>query len=59
MGSIIEKSGSFVTIAFSKRMNLVPSQTFVVIPSGTSLVTVIEREKVLDKHHYNSPVSCS
>lgn len=52
MGSVSDKSGEFVTLNFGKKMNLVPGQTFVVIAAGTSLVAVIDREKVLDKHHY-------
>jgi len=52
MGSITDKTGTFVTINFKKPMNLVAGQTFVVIPPTGSLVEVIEREKVLEKHHH-------
>lgn len=52
MGSVSDKSGEFVTLTFGKKMNLVPGQTFVVIAAGTSLIAVIDREKALDKHHY-------
>jgi hypothetical protein len=51
MGIVTDKSGTFVNIRFETRMNLVPGQTFVVIPSTGSLVEVLEREKALDKHH--------
>jgi hypothetical protein len=52
MGTIADKSGTFVTINFANAMHLVPGQTFVVIPPTGSLVEVIEREKVLEKHHH-------
>ena len=52
MGTISDKSGTFVNINFPKPMHLVPGQTFVVIPATGSLVEVIEREKALEKHHH-------
>jgi hypothetical protein len=52
MGTITDKSETFVTINFAKPMNLIAGQTFVVIAPTGSLVEVIEREKVLEKHHH-------
>lgn len=52
MGTIADKNGTFVTLNFANAMHLVPGQTFVVIPPTGSLVEVIEREKVLEKHHH-------
>lgn len=52
MGSVTRKSEPFVDVKFNKPMNLVPGQTFVVIASGTSLPSVLEREKELEKRHY-------
>ena len=52
MGTIADKNGTFVTINFANAMHLVPGQTFVVIPPSGSLVEVIEREKMLEKHHH-------
>ncbi|MBO0700280.1 MAG: hypothetical protein J2P46_17910, partial [Zavarzinella sp.] len=52
MGSVTRKSAPFVDVNFKKPMNLVPGQTFVVIASGTSLPSVLEREKELEKRHY-------
>jgi hypothetical protein len=52
MGEIKNKSGQFVTIEFSKRIALLPGQSFVVISPGTSLGEVLEREKELEKRHH-------
>ena len=52
MGTIADKSGTFVTLNFSQRLVLLPGQTFVVIPAGRALTEVIEREKVLEKTHH-------
>jgi hypothetical protein len=52
MGTISDKSGTFVTINFANAMHIVPGQTFVVIPQNGSLVEVIDREKALEKHHH-------
>jgi len=52
MGKIIDKSGSFVTLQFSMRIQLLPGQTFVAIPSDKSLVEVLDREKALEKVHH-------
>jgi hypothetical protein len=51
MGTITDKSDTFVTLRFDTRMSMVPGQTFVVIPPDKSLVEVLEREKALDKKH--------
>jgi hypothetical protein len=51
MGKVQDKSGTFVNLQFTTRMNLVPGQTFVVIPSTGSLVEVLEREAALEKRH--------
>ncbi|HEX3147944.1 MAG TPA: hypothetical protein VHR66_07655 [Gemmataceae bacterium] len=52
MGTITEKSGTFVNIQFQVQMTLVPGQTFVVLPPNRSLVEVLEREKELEKRHH-------
>lgn len=52
MGVVSDKDGNFVTLSFSSRINLVPGQTFVVIPPTGSLVEVIDREKAIEKDHY-------
>jgi hypothetical protein len=52
MGTVTEKSGSFVNLRFETRMVLVPGQTFVVIPPNRSLVEVLERAKELEKRHH-------
>lgn len=52
MGTISDKSGTFVSLTFSQKITLLPGQTFVVIPANTSLVEVIEREKGLEKVHH-------
>jgi hypothetical protein len=50
-GEIVDKSGKFVTLRFTTKLNLLPGQSFVVIPPATSLAEVIERERALEKHH--------
>jgi hypothetical protein len=52
MGTITDKSGPFVNLSFRTKIVMVPGQTFVVIPSNQSLVEVVEREKALEKTHY-------
>ena len=52
MGTISDKTGTFVSLTFTKQITLLPGQTFVVIPANTSLVEVIEREKGLEKVHH-------
>jgi hypothetical protein len=52
MGTITDKSESFVSLQFSQRLVLVPGQTFVVIPANRSLVEVLDREKSLEKTHH-------
>jgi len=53
MGTITQKEGrEFISVKFETQMVLVPGQTFVVIPANRSLVEVLEREKELEKHHY-------
>lgn len=48
-GEITDKNGTFVTITFTNRNPLNVGQTFMVLAPNQSLVTVIDREKVLDK----------
>jgi hypothetical protein len=52
MGTITDKSGTFVNLQFSAPIELLPGQTFVVIPPNRSLVEVVEREKALEKVHH-------
>lgn len=52
MGTVADKTGTFVNLTFKKPLNLVPGQTFVVIPPTGSLVEVIEREKAIEKNHH-------
>ena len=51
MGTVTDKHDTFVNISFSARIQLVPGQTFVVLPRDRSLVEVIEREKALETHN--------
>lgn len=50
-GVVASKGDTFVTLRFDNKLDLVPGQSFVVIPPTGSLVEVIEREKALDKRH--------
>jgi hypothetical protein len=52
MGTVQEKSGTFVTLNFTTKIVLIPGQSFVVIPPGRSLAEVIDRERALDKRHH-------
>jgi len=52
MGTITDKSGTFVNVKFDVKIVLLPGQTFVVIPANRSLTEVIEREKALEKRHH-------
>ena len=52
MGTITEKTDTFVTLKFSQQLVLIPGQTFVVIPPNKSLVEVLDREKALEKNHH-------
>jgi len=52
MGRVADKTGEFVNLEFTLPVVLIPGQSFVVIPSNRSLVEVVEREKVLEKTHY-------
>jgi len=52
MGTVLAKNGEFVNLEFTQPLVLIPGQTFVVIPANRSLVEVVEREKALEKHHY-------
>lgn len=51
MGTVSDKNGPFVNIQFHATLQLVPGQTFVVLPRDKSLVEVIEREKVLEQQN--------
>jgi hypothetical protein len=54
MGKITDKdqNGRFVNLQFSTAIQLLPGQTFVVIPSNRSLTEVLDREKALEKVHH-------
>jgi hypothetical protein len=54
MGTITDKdqNGRFVNLQFSTRIQLLPGQTFVAIPSNRSLTEVLDREKALEKVHH-------
>jgi flagellar basal body-associated protein FliL len=50
-GSISTKDDNFVTLTFNRSINLLPGQTFVVIPPTGSLADVIDLEKTLQKNY--------
>ncbi len=50
-GEIAEKTGDVVTLQFRGRNPLLVGQTFMVLAPDKSLVTVIDREKALEKDH--------
>jgi hypothetical protein len=52
MGTITGKHESFVDLQFTAQIQLLPGQTFVVIPANRSLVEVVEKEKALEKIHH-------
>ena len=52
MGTITDKSGTFVNLQFTTKIVLLPGQTFVVIPANRSLTEVLDREKSLEKVHH-------
>ena len=52
MGTVTDKSDTFVNLTFKKPLNLISGQTFVLIPPTGSLVEVLEREKALEKRHH-------
>jgi hypothetical protein len=52
MGTVTGKHDTFVDLQFTTQIQLLPGQTFVVIPANRSLVEVVEREKALEKIHH-------